>query len=119
MLGSAMRRLRVKNSARSHDNAAVTAHIEAVPKLVRTNQAIEPRNSAMPNSDENIAEAADEAQLLVVLPIFVDGVGELRGFERAQAGRLLDRENALSDGAVEGLLGYRQGMLSTTTLRLV
>ncbi len=68
--------------------------------------------------DENIAEAADEAQLLVVLPLLADGA-RLLGFKRAQTIGLLDRENPLSDGEVEALRRNLQGMLSTTTLRLV
>ncbi len=78
----------------------------------------------MPDRDENIAKAADEAQPFVILAIFRGGGrlacnGRAAGFERAQPIRLLARENAQSDGAVEAFRGDLQGMLSSTMLRLV
>ena len=67
MLGSAMRRLRVKNSASSQDSAAATAHIAADAEISLREPGARPKKKRDADGDENIAEAADEAQLLIVL----------------------------------------------------
>jgi len=66
MLGKAMRRRRVKNSASNHAVTATAIHIPSGPLDDRAKIADRAKEHGKSDRDEDVAEAADEAKLFVV-----------------------------------------------------
>ena len=111
MLGKAMRRTRVKNSASSHAATAMTIHMPTLPLNFHDRYPVAPRNKANANRHENIAKAAEEAKLFVVGRC--DEFERLaRAFQRAQTFSLFGGDDAPLDAFGQNVVGHHRYRLS-------